>query len=245
MELINLIPILLGFLLTIIFLPKWIRKCKQSGLLWEDMNKYSHPKNIAASGGIIVVMSFLIGVLSYIALGTFITSIPNTNVIDILALLCVILILALIGLVDDFLGWKHGGLSWRFRVFLAFVASIPLVVINAGEQVISLPFFGIVHLGLIYPLVLIPLGIAGATTTYNFLADNIVYSITLNTTTYFLLASSNSSMFSIWHRRAMPSTLHLNSGTDILPSSCSSAIGGIHGGLPVFSSKGISNINQL
>lgn len=170
MELLNLIPILLGFLLTIVFLPKWIKKCKQNNLLWEDMNKYDHPKNIAASGGIVVIFAFLIGVLSYIALGTFITHIPSTNVAEILALLCVILILAIIGLVDDFLGWQKGGLSWRFRIFLAFVASIPLVVINAGEHIISLPFLGRIELGLLYPLVLIPIGIAGATTTYNFLA---------------------------------------------------------------------------
>lgn len=170
MELILLLPILLSFLLTVIFLPKWIQKCKQSGLLWEDMNKYMHPRNVAASGGIVVVFAFLIGVLSYIAIGTFITNIPSTSVIEILSLLGVILILALIGLVDDFLGWKHGGLSWRFRIFLAFVAAIPLVVINAGEHIISLPFLGRIELGLLYPLVLIPIGIAGATTTYNFLA---------------------------------------------------------------------------
>jgi len=80
------------------------------------------------------------------------------------------LILALIGLTDDFLGWKHGGLSWRFRIFLAFAASIPLVVINAGQNIISLPFLGVVNLGLFYPIILVPLGIAGATISYNFLA---------------------------------------------------------------------------
>ena len=34
----------------------------------------------------------------------------------------------------------------------------------------SVPFFGNVSFGILYPLVLIPIGIAGATTTYNFLA---------------------------------------------------------------------------
>jgi len=170
MELIILIPILISFILTAIFLPKWIKKCRQMGLFWEDMNKYKHPKNVASSGGIVVIMAFIIGVLSYIALGTFVTEIPNKNIIEILSLLCVMLILALIGLTDDFLGWKHGGLSWRFRIFLAFAASIPLVVINAGQNIISLPFLGVVNLGLFYPIILVPLGIAGATISYNFLA---------------------------------------------------------------------------
>ncbi|MBS3124564.1 hypothetical protein J4437_08115 [Candidatus Woesearchaeota archaeon] len=48
------VSILISFLLTIMFLPKWIRKCRQIDMLWEDMNKYGYPKNIAASGGIIL-----------------------------------------------------------------------------------------------------------------------------------------------------------------------------------------------
>tara|TARA_B100001971_G_C17944101_1_gene409185 strand:- start:46 stop:699 length:654 start_codon:yes stop_codon:yes gene_type:complete len=50
------------------------------------------------------------------------------------------------------------------------MASIPLIVINAGTTSINLPFLGIIELGLLYPLVLIPIGIAGATISYNFLA---------------------------------------------------------------------------
>jgi len=163
------VSILISFLLTIMFLPKWIRKCRQIDMLWEDMNKYGYPKNIAASGGIVVIMSFVLGVLFYIAIRTFIINGNSVN-LDIFALLSVILILAIVGLTDDLLGWKHGGLSARFRVFLAVFASIPLIVINAGTHSVNFPFFGPIDLGLFYTLFLIPLGIAGATTTYNFLA---------------------------------------------------------------------------
>ncbi|MEK6914133.1 MAG: glycosyl transferase family 4 [Nanoarchaeota archaeon] len=164
-----LIPILLSFILTFYTLPKWIKKCEEVGFLWEDMNKIVRNKNVAASGGIIVVISFVIGVLSYIALKTFILG-ENGEITKIFALLAVILILALVGFVDDVLGWTFRGLSIRFRLFLAFMASIPLVVINAGSKIINIPFLGIVDLGFYYPLLLIPIGIAGATTTYNFLA---------------------------------------------------------------------------
>src|SRR3989338_5649294 len=163
------VSILISFLLTIMFLPKWIRKCRQINMLWEDMNKYNYPKNIAASGGIVVIMSFVLGVLFYIAIRTFIIDGNSVN-LRIFALLSVILILAIVGLTDDLLGWKHGGLSARFRVFLAIFASIPLIVINAGTHSVNFPFFGPIDLGLFYTLFLIPLGIAGATTTYNFLA---------------------------------------------------------------------------
>lgn len=168
-EILLLVPILLSFILTLYALPKWILKCHQVGYLWEDMHKIPKTKNVAASGGIIVVISFILGVLSYIAIKTFIMN-QDDRTLQIFALLSVILILALVGFIDDILGWTFKGLSMRFRLFLAFVASVPLVVINAGTKIIELPFFGLVDLGIFYPLVLIPIGIAGATTTYNFLA---------------------------------------------------------------------------
>jgi len=164
------IAILVSFILTVIILPKWIKKCKITGLLWEDMNKYKHPKNVAASGGIVVIMAFVIGVLAYIAIRTFIIGDLDGITREIFGLLSVVLILAVVGLTDDMLGWKHGGLSIRVRIFLALMASIPLVVINAGDSAVNLPFIGSINLGLLYPLILIPIGIAGATTTYNFLA---------------------------------------------------------------------------
>jgi len=163
------IPLILSFVLTALILPKWIRKSRQVGLLWEDMNKFNHPKNVASSGGIVVIMSFILGVLSYIAIRTFITEGNGLN-LNIFALLSVILILAIVGLVDDLLGWQHGGLSTKFRLFLLFMTSIPLIVINAGTHESIIPFFGLVNLGILYPLLLIPIGIAGATATYNFLA---------------------------------------------------------------------------
>ena len=174
MELILFISILVSFILTLAVLPYWIRKAKRTGLLWEDMNKYGKPKNVAASGGIVVVMSFVLGALFYVAIKTFILKITNDAIagifIKLFALMGVILILAIVGLTDDLLGWKHGGLSKRFRIFLALVASIPLVVINAGTHVVNVPFIGSINLGLLYPLAVIPLGIAGAATVYNFLA---------------------------------------------------------------------------
>jgi len=164
-----MISILISFLLTVFMLPKWIQKCRKVGLLWEDMNKFGHPKNVVSSGGIIVIMAFVLGVLFYIALKTFLFG-GTIEALKIFALLSVILIVGIIGLTDDLLGWKHQGLSAKLRLALAFTASIPLVVINAGTHTMNLPIIGAVNFGIIYPLLLIPLGIAGVTTSYNFLA---------------------------------------------------------------------------
>jgi len=161
--------IFLSFLLVVLVLPKWIKKCRKIGLLWEDMNKLGHPRNVASSGGVVVVLAFVLGVLFYVAVRTFILGEDGVT-LEIFSLLGVILILAIIGLTDDLLGWQHGGLSIRFRIFLAIMASIPLIVINAGHHVVNFPFMGPTNIGLFFPLVLIPLAVAGAATTYNFLA---------------------------------------------------------------------------
>jgi UDP-N-acetylglucosamine--dolichyl-phosphate N-acetylglucosaminephosphotransferase len=151
-------------------IPKWIKACQKVGLLWEDMNKFTRPRNVASSGGIIVVMGFILGVLFYIAIRRFIFQDVDGITIEIFALLCVVLILGIVGLTDDLLGWKHGGLSAKFRFFLALLSSIPLIVISAGDPVMSIPFLGMINLGWFYLFVLIPIGITGATTTYNMLA---------------------------------------------------------------------------
>ncbi len=169
MNIILLFSVMISFLITLLFLPIWIRKTRQLGLLWEDMNKYGHPKNVASSGGIVVVMAFILGVLYYIFIRTFLINSSTINT-SIFALLSSILIFAVTGLIDDLFGWRNEGLSRRWRILLAFTASIPLVVINAGSSSMNFPFIGVINLGILYPVILIPIGIAGAAISYNFLA---------------------------------------------------------------------------
>jgi len=168
MEPLLFMPIILSFFVTLIVLPYWIIKAKKVGFVWKDMNKYEKPK-IAGSGGLIVMMGFVLGVMSYVAIKTFIFK-TNVITIEIFALLTTILISAIIALADDILGWTHGGLSARMRIGLVFLAAVPLIIINAGYTKVTFPFFGTFNLGLLYPIVLIPLGIIGTSTTFNFLA---------------------------------------------------------------------------
>ncbi len=159
-----LIPIFLSFFIGLFLMPFWIRKAKEIGLIWEDMNKPQHPKNVAGSGGVSMYLSFIIGVLIYIAIRTFYLK-TKDSLIEIFAILSVISIIAFIGIVDDILGWKKGGLSVRSRIILLFLASVPLMVINAGESEMA----GI-NLGIFYSLIIIPLGVVGASSSFNFLA---------------------------------------------------------------------------
>ncbi len=164
-----LIPILSSFFVTLILSPLWMKKARDIGLTWEDMNKIG-VKNIPGSGGIAVLIGFIAGVSVYIAYRVFYLGSKNDFLVEVFALLTVIILLGGIGFIDDLMGWKRGGLNKKSRIFFAALAAVPLIAINAGRSVISFPVVGNVDLGLIYPLVLVPLGIVGASTTFNFLA---------------------------------------------------------------------------
>ena len=167
MNYILLLPLIVSFVSVVIFLPTWIKKMKMINFLGKDMNKQGKPK-IAESGGFIAIMGFLTGLFVYIAIKTF--SFNSTQgLIEIFSIIAVVLTITIIGLVDDLFG-KKGGLSRTMRILLLIFASIPLIIINAGQSHVNIPFLNGVNLGLIYPLILIPLGIAGASATYNFLA---------------------------------------------------------------------------
>lgn len=166
MEPLILVIIFISFFCTYLILPFWIRKAKQIGLVWEDMNKPDRgEKNVAGSGGIVFVMGAMIGIFLYIAIQTFYFKSPNGISLKLFAMLSTIFLVAGIGFIDDLFGWKKGGLSIRSRIILVLFSAVPLVVINAGESTVM----GI-NLGLWYPLLIVPIGILGATTIFNFLA---------------------------------------------------------------------------
>lgn len=126
-----IIPILASFFITLFVIPVWIKKAKQINLLWDDMHKI-HSKKVPGSGGLIVFLGFIFGVLIFIAYRVFYLK-TQDFLIEILASLLLVSFLAGIGLIDDLLGWQKGGLSKRSRIIMIALASISLMVINAGK----------------------------------------------------------------------------------------------------------------
>ena len=169
MDILLILTIGISFFSVLLILPFWIRKMKSIKLVWEDMNKKGHPKNVAGSGGVIANLGFILGILIYIAFNVFYLKNP-LHLIQIFAILVCIILASWIGFIDDVLGWKKGGLSKRSRIILLLFVAVPLMVINAGEHFMILPFFGKVSFGILYPLILIPLAVIATTTTFNFLA---------------------------------------------------------------------------
>jgi len=162
-----IIPIITAFLITFFAIPAWIKRAKKAGLEGKDMNKHEKP-DVAEAGGVVVMLGFVIAVCVYIAMKTFYFK-TSENLAEIFALISSLIIISFIGIIDDILGWKIG-LSKRVRLFIVLFGAVPLMVINAGNSSINIPFLGALNFGWIYPLVIIPLGIVGASTTFNFLA---------------------------------------------------------------------------
>lgn len=162
MEPLLLITIFVSFFCTFLITPLWIRKAIYLGLTGKDIHK-KNSENVAEGGGVGILFGFTIGVLLYVAINTF--YFKNTEfLVQTFALLCVLFIGSIVGIVDDLTGWKKG-LSRKIRISIVIFAAIPLMVINAGQSTMM----GI-NFGLLYPLLIIPIGIVGATTVFNFLA---------------------------------------------------------------------------
>ena len=68
-------------------MPLWIKKAKQIGLIWEDMNKPNRERNVAGSGGIIVILGTLVGIFFYIAIQTFYFKSSDGTTIQIFAII--------------------------------------------------------------------------------------------------------------------------------------------------------------
>jgi UDP-N-acetylglucosamine--dolichyl-phosphate N-acetylglucosaminephosphotransferase len=166
MELVISLSIIVSFLVAWVTTRKWIRKAPEIGLLGFDMNKPGRPK-VAEMGGIGVVFGFGMGMLVYIGLMTFYLDRPYY--VSILAVLCTVLITCIIGMMDDLLGWKKGLRQWQKPIFTLF-AALPMMVVNAGQSTMNLPIVGTVDWGVLYPLLIVPIGIVGASNVYNMVA---------------------------------------------------------------------------
>lgn len=157
----------LAFFGTLLIIPVWLRAAKKAGLIGKDINKYNAPE-VAEAGGLAVIIGFIFAVMAYLIINNFIFHNIEYQ-LEIFAITTAILFIAVFGLVDDTLGWKIGLRQWQ-KPILTIIAAVPLIIINAGTPAMNVPLIGAVHLGLLYPLVIVPIGIVGASNGFNMLA---------------------------------------------------------------------------
>ncbi|MBW3015839.1 hypothetical protein KY330_05420 [Candidatus Woesearchaeota archaeon] len=184
-----------GFAVTFLVLPRGIKYLSSIGLDVKDMGK-KHQPLVPISGGTIVMIGLFIALLFYIFIKTFILKDEASNAI-ILASICAMVIIAFIGFMDDLSiretkkGLYVGLKRWQ-KPLLTLPAAIPLMVIKAGFSTMTVPFIGSVDFGLLYPLLLVPIGVVGAANMVNLLEGfngmgagmGIVYTLSLGLYAY-------------------------------------------------------------
>jgi UDP-N-acetylglucosamine--dolichyl-phosphate N-acetylglucosaminephosphotransferase len=171
----------LSFIISYLTIPIFNKFMVATGIVGRDIMKRNSGL-VADMGGPGVIVGFLLGIFLYIGLGVFVfNGLPELK--DILACLITILIITLIGIFDTltslmkqregkglFERLKRRGIPAWFYFFLPLPAAVPLMAVNAGVTYMNLPFLGRIDLGVIYPLVLIPLALLCCANATNFLA---------------------------------------------------------------------------
>jgi len=177
MRFILLISMIASFLIALYITPWSIRYLKRINLISRDQNKKNKPF-IPISGGMAVLSGLFMGIMSFIFLNTFfpgdgILMLNDKVLMLVLSSLISIIIITIVGFVDDLLRIDNGphiGLRQWQKPLLTLAAAVPLIVVNSGVSTIIAPFFGRIDVGLIYPLLFIPIGVVGAANMVNMLA---------------------------------------------------------------------------
>ncbi len=172
------VSVSVAFFVTLFVTPIMIRFLNKIGIVGIDQHKKNKPV-ITSSGGICVAIGVLSGLLTFVGLETFISG-YDPFVVNFLAIISSVLIATLVGIFDDLnivsrkvvtKGVKdiRIGLPQWAKPLLTLPAAIPLMVISAGNSEITLPLIGMMDVGILYPLLLIPIGVVGASNAVNML----------------------------------------------------------------------------
>jgi UDP-N-acetylglucosamine--dolichyl-phosphate N-acetylglucosaminephosphotransferase len=171
-----LISILAAFLVTLIITPYAIRYFKFVGLVTTDIHKRGR-KLVPYPAGIPIMVGILGGLLVFVFSNVFLTG-TSIELVSIFAGMASILIVAFSGLLDDinsvqiregkYTTGKRGLKAWQ-KPLLTIPAAFPLMAIMAGDTQMVLPLIGAVDFGLLYPLLIIPIGVLGASNMVNML----------------------------------------------------------------------------
>ena len=173
------LSVLTGFLTTLLLIPLSKDFLRSSGIVGIDQQKKDRPV-IPTSGGVPVLFGFLVGISLFLGLKTFLSS--GINISFVLAALSSVLVIGLIGLIDDIHVKKQeeqvkkesqlsvGFEKWWIKPLFVIPAALPLMVVRAGQSSMVLPFIGTVDFGILYPLLLVPLGVICVSNGTNMLA---------------------------------------------------------------------------
>ena len=156
--------LLISFIISFILFPVMIFRLKKAGIVGKNMHSEIQ-EEVAEMGGLVIIAGFAAGIFTVIAVKTFFDIFPSIDLISVLIALSSILIVVLIGILDDLVSMPQ-----QVKAFMPVFAALPLIVIEEGSSFVKLPFLGNINFGLLYTLVIIPLELTVAANAVNMLA---------------------------------------------------------------------------
>lgn len=165
-----------AFLVTFFITPFAINYFRFVNVTTTDVHKKDQPL-VAGSAGIPIVAGLIGGSLLFIFINIFVQQ-ENIELVSLFAAMTSILIIAFAGFFDDLnsvqvrrgdhiLG-KKGLKDWQ-KPLLTIPAALPLMAIMAGDTQMAVPLIGIVDFGILFPLLIVPIGVVGASNMVNML----------------------------------------------------------------------------
>jgi len=153
-----LVEILIAYIAVYLLTPIIIKKAEERQLVGIDRYKPQR-KMVAEMGGIGILIGYMLALLPIIYL------LPGVGKYHILAALTSITFIAVVGFIDDLFELRQS-----IKAILPLLGAIPLMVTNVGVTTMFFPIVGAVDLGLLYPLIIIPVGVTAASNLTNMLA---------------------------------------------------------------------------
>lgn len=153
-----------AIVVCLIFFPVVIAKFKRVGITGKDLNKPGRPE-VAEMGGLVIAAGFCAGILLVIALKTYGGLFDGINLQYLLATLATVLVVVLTGVLDDLISLRQ----W-IKAITPIFSAIPLIALKVGDTNINIPFAGQVDIGIVFALILVPVGVTVAANGINMLA---------------------------------------------------------------------------
>jgi UDP-N-acetylglucosamine--dolichyl-phosphate N-acetylglucosaminephosphotransferase len=166
---------IVGFIVTLLSTPIIIRFFRRIGLTVTDIHKQNKPL-VVRSAGIPVMAGVFMSTMLFIFISRFFYD-DQSLIINLFGFVTTVLLITFAGFFDDLAtiqdksAYKDKESKLRLKQWqkplLVLPALIPLIVISAGESSMNVPLFGDINFGILYPLLLVPIGILGAANMIN------------------------------------------------------------------------------
>lgn len=149
---------LIAILTTVLVMPAAITKLRGARITGQDRHKPGRPE-VAEMGGLGLFAGLMAGSVAVVV----VSDLTDADAVRVLAAQLVMAGAALVGVLDDLIS-----LAQRFKAALPLAFAIPFALF-VQDTTVDLPFLGSTEFSFVYPLLLVPVGIACASNGFNML----------------------------------------------------------------------------